>query len=422
MGGLACALILFVSDAWGVDLLVTNVRVFVGTGAEAIEGATVAVTGNRIEAISKGDINAPGARVIDAAGKTLMPGLINGHFHLFFDFQGERYFPSSDAEAEAYMDGKLREKLAAHLESGFTSLVSPIDFWPYIVRARDMVRSGSWSGPRLFVAGGALTSPGGHRICNAVTGEAKQWCNEHISIPVANAEQAREGVRFYAEGGADFIAFEDDSESPVDSEVISAIVEEAHHRDLRVFAHSVQAQNVNALHDAGVDGFLHAPDGVRPDDSPGFEFDGRKVPLAITLAYLEEPISSGEASDDQVQKYQAKRGYALEMFEAGAVPVFASDMPGIAPQQIVPIVVRSLTGLGLSNAEILKAATHDAAELLLGQSELGTVLPGQIADLIIVDGDPVHDLVALTRVEVVIKDGQIVVDKLSSKVESTQAN
>src|SRR5437867_2875481 len=101
--------LLRVPTAPAADLVIINARVFTGTGAAVMERANIAVTGQRIEAVSAGPITTTGARVIDAAGKTVMPGLIDGHVHLFFDLQGGpgARFPTNDADARAYIQNRI---------------------------------------------------------------------------------------------------------------------------------------------------------------------------------------------------------------------------------------------------------------------------------------------------------------------------
>jgi imidazolonepropionase-like amidohydrolase len=204
-------------------LLITNARVLVGTGGRVINNATIAISGTRIEAVSERALDAGGATVIDAGGRTVLPSLINGHFHLFFDFQGRRYFPRSDADAKTYMEREVREKLTAHLEQGFTSLLSPIDMWPYIADVRDLVASGAWQEPRLFIADGVLMSPGGHYVCRSEQGEARQWCDEHISFVVDGPEKAREGVRYYAQRRVDVIMYDGLTNARPVPEVVAAM-------------------------------------------------------------------------------------------------------------------------------------------------------------------------------------------------------
>ncbi len=409
-------MVAFAQPASAADLLITNARLFDGTGSGMIENASIAVANGRIEAISATPLVAAGATVIDAGGKTVMPGLINGHFHLFFDFYNEPpYVPRSDAEAQAFAREKLPEILAGHLEQGFTSMVSAIDFWPYIVDVREQVATGRLKGPRLFIAGGVLMNPGGHYACRAHTGIEKQWCDEHIAVPIDQPELARAAVRKFVEGGVDMIVYDGlTNTTGLKTEVVAAMTDEAHRHGLRVLVHNADARDAGALVEAGVDGFLHPPGGTRDTDGTLLAQVGAKqIPLAITLGRSERNIRLGRATERQIRDYEAVRHNVLTLLAAGAVPIFASDYPGIPPEEVAQMVVHVLSGVGLSNEAILLAATRDAAHRMLGRQDLGTLEPGKVADLIIVDGDPLDDLAALSRVRLVVKGGAVVVDRRS---------
>ncbi|MGH8210897.1 MAG: amidohydrolase family protein, partial [Steroidobacteraceae bacterium] len=347
-------------------------------------------------------------------GETVMPGLIQGHMHLFRDLKGKQYFiPKSDAEASAYLDSRAKQMLEEYLQNGFTSLLSAGDLWPQIADVRDKLAAGELQGPRLFIAGGSFAAPGGSYICTSRTDAEKLWCEQHIFAPMSNAEAAREGVRKYAARGVDVIVYDAVTNSRgFMPEIVTALTDEAHKHGLHVLVHNSDAKDVNGLLDAGVDGFVHPP-------SVTFDCDGvllkraghQHVPVAITLGGYEEEVSSGRATQAQRSDYVTSRHNAMMLLKAGAVPVFGLDKAGVAPQEMVAIVGRSMIDLGMSNAQVLQAATRNAAQSLLGKKDLGTLEPGQLADIIIVDGDPLQDLSALTRVKVVIKGGQVVVDK-----------
>lgn len=394
------------------DLVIINARLFVGIDAEAIDGATLVISGDRIKSVNPANgIDREGAVVIDADGKTVMPGLIDTHVHLFFDLQEDPYFPTTDAEARSYIEGSLRGKLEAHLEHGFTSVLSPIDFWPQIIQVRERVASGEFRGPRLFVAGGVLVAPGGHYICRSRSEDRRRWCNEHISIPVGNAEQAREGVRRYAEGGVDAIVYDSMTNAPtLARDVVHALVDEAHQHRLPVLIHGSDAGRFDDLIAAGVDGFVHPPGGTLDDGPLLLSGIDNSVGLGITIGETEEAIRKGERSPEEIAAYEQTRSNVRSLLSKGALPVFASDMPGASPGDTLPIVLRSLTNLGLSNAEIVRASTLYAAHEVLGRHDLGSLEPGKLADILIVDGNPLQDLAALQQVAMVIKDGKIVVD------------
>lgn len=401
------------------DLVITNARLFAATDSAVVERANIALTDGRIEAISTGAMNTVGAEVIDAKGMTVMPGLIDAHIHAFFKLpplgdtsQARPSFPKSEAEARAYIGGELREKLADLLQHGFTSILSSIDFWPLIVEVRERLAYGELKGPRLFVSGGGFGAPKPHPFCGG-----NAWCAEHISVPLGSPEQARDWVRRYAESGVDQIVMVNIPQpKPLSPEVIMAVTDEAHRRNLRVFLESpINAAEVPDLVKWGIDGFLHPPGMVLDQNGTLLAAAGKKhLPVAINLGVSEERHRlSPQIPPAELEKYKILRHNTLALLKAGATPVFGTDLgdkSGVSPDDMIRIGVRSLSGLGLTPTQILHAATRDAARSMLGREDLGTLEPGKTADVIIVDGDPLSDLEALTKVVVVIKEGTVVAD------------
>jgi imidazolonepropionase-like amidohydrolase len=399
------------------DLVITNARVFTATGADVIERGNVVIAGERIESITSGPVDTAGATVIDATGKMVMPGLIDAHLHAFFSLPSldgtvtDIIFPRSDAEARAYIRGPLQKKLIAYLEQGFTSLLSVIDFWPYILDVRNQLATGDLRGPRLFAAGGVFIPLGNHYICGG-----NAWCDEHTAVYISTAAQARDWVQRYADSGVDLLVHDSLSNPPrLSPTVLKALIDAAHERNLKVFLTQSDATNVVELVAAGIDGFLHPPKRTA-------DYDGslvapaavRHLPVAITIGSYEEMYRLGNASVDQLRSYRIRRQNILKLLELGAIPVFGSDLgdkPGTTPRDIIRIVTTAMTGVGLTREQVLQAATRNAAQVLLGQHDLGTLEPGSFADIIIVDGDPIIDLNALANVEIVIKGGEVVVDK-----------
>jgi len=409
-----CLVQLPAGTAIAADLVIINARLFSGTGVDVIEGASIVMAGERIESVSQGTVDTAGAEVIDAGGRTVLPGLIDAHVHLFFDLQGDVYFPTSDPEARSFIETRLRGDLEAYLEQGFTSVLSAIDFWPQIVEVRKRVLSGEFKGPRLFIGGGVFVAPGGHYVCRGLEEEdRRRWCDEHISVTVENPAQVRDGVGRYAASGVDVIVYDGRTNSPtLPVEVVAALVDEAHRQQLPVLVHNSDAAGLGGLTESGIDGFIHPPAGTDEDGDFWLESLGsQRIPLGITIGETEEAIRANKLSRDEIATYMAVRQNVLTLLEAGAVPVFASDIPGLSPKETLPIVLRSLSDLGLSNAEVLHAGTRDPARLIIRRQDLGTVEPGNLADIIIVDGNPLQDLGALRNVEIVIKDGKVVVDK-----------
>ena len=395
------------------DLVITNARLFDGTGDEVVENATIVVSGNQITAVSTGDADVEGATIIDAEGKTVMPGLIDGHVHVFFDATATGIeFPKSQAELDAYIETRLQEKFDDFLEYGFTSILSPGDSWPTIVNVRDRVAAGEIRGPRMFVSGGIFTAPGGHPAEGIICG-GNEFCTEHVAVEVDSEESAREWVRTYAESGVDLlkITYVEPNEEPLgpklEPEVMVAIIDEAHQQGIRALVHAWDAADVNELVDWGIDGFVH-PFGITLDEDGSLLKRAGEKGLAIPSTFARDAFFAGGASNPASDITLANVRTAMSY---GSPVVFGSDLPGIPTETVLNVVLTAMSNLGLSNAQILQAATRDTAQSLLAQADLGTIQPGNLADIIIIDGDPLADLNDLFKVEVVIKDGQIMVDK-----------
>lgn len=401
--------------ATAADLIVTNASLFDGTGRDLVYPASIVIEDGRVKRVEIGASTTDAPIIVDAGGKTVMPGLINGHFHLFFDLYSTPHqnFANNDEQAREYMRGKLPETLKSHLEQGVTALFSPIDFWPHIFDVRERVASGEILGPRVFVGGQILAHSGDHYACASSASAEGEWCNRRMVLYTDTPQEARTSVQRMIRDGADLIVFDATTNQPaLQKESLLAMVDEAHQHGLRIVAHNADARDVPAMVEAGVDGFVHPPGVTRDLDGSLMSALGeRGLPIEITLGFYQRLIAQGHASEANVAEYETLLNNVTRALEAGAVPIFASDMPGLPPEEVVPTVIRVMSGVGLDNKTILLSATRNAARDLLGQEDLGTIEPGKIADLIMVDGDPLSDLSALTRVELVIKDGRIVSDR-----------
>lgn len=402
-------------SAQAADILITNATVFDGTGRDLLHNASITIEKGRVLRVEQGSSQTTAPVVIDAAGKTVMPGLINGHFHLMFDYySGNSGNPAgSDEEARAYLRDKMPARLKGHLSHGITSLFSPIDFWPYIYDLRAQVASGEIAGPRLFVGGPILVNKGAHYACASEQPAAKKWCDEHIALFNDTPDKARAAIQQLVKDGADVAVFDAVTNQPqFNADAFQSMVDEAHRHGLRIVSHNANAKDAAAMVKAGVDGFVHPPTVTRDVDGKLLSMVGeRKLPLAITLGFFQRYLAEGYGTPKDLEEYNTLLTNVKVMLKAGATPIFASDMPGLPPEDVVPTITRVMSGVGLDNRSILLSATRDAARGLLGKKDLGTLESGQLADLIMLDGNPLQDLSALTRVQLVIKDGKVAVDR-----------
>lgn len=392
------------------DLVIYNTRLIDGTGA-VLEGVSIVISGDRIQSVSPGNAEVKAARRIDASGKTVLPGLIDVHVHLLF-VPGE----INDSTLPEFV-AKLPNHFANFLANGVTTIKSTADDVEAIVDVRDRIRRGELLGPRLFVTGPALTAPGGHPAGTALKNDP--WGRAHIAIELETEEEAREAVRRLARKNVDAIKFVflgsrtyGAVEVPMPKlspEIMKAIIDESHRQGLLVTAHTWDEGDAIAAVSAGIDGLEHGViSGRLTDDHLGSLMRDGGVSYVPTLRVYDTdfwwPVTSANLKG---------------LSEGGVRIVLGSDTfnPLLAPPGWSTVdEMEWMARAGLTPAQIIQAATRNAAEHLGVLDQLGTVEPGKFADLIIVDGDPLQDISALRNVEIVIKAGEVVVETLVAAI------
>ena len=154
-----------------LDILITNARIFDGTGT-ILDSGSIAIADGRIALVSEIAVVTPARVQIDATGKTVMPGLIDTHRHLLLSLMLDESFATSPSteKLDRWIEREIPQALRQYLESGITTVLSTADFFPSIVEIQRRVANGEMLGPRLLVAGAAFTAPDGHpavTICRA---------------------------------------------------------------------------------------------------------------------------------------------------------------------------------------------------------------------------------------------------------------
>ena len=386
-------------------IVVRNGRVFDGTGAAAREG-TLVITGNRITAILPP--NAPAtwprdARVIDATAKTVMPGLIDMHTHLSYVNPGVDPGRVTDAA-----DGALRgaERLRYFIESGITSIRDVGSFGSIGMILKDWVREDRIPGPRVFPAGQLIVGLGGHGA------EGDQGTSPLGStVRIANgADDWRRAVREQFNNGADVIKIA--SHFSVDE--VSAAVNEAHALGLRITC-DCETFYVERAVDAGVDMIEHplprTDEVIAKMAAKGVASDPTLVPYEIIFD------QSGGYWGSTSRRFTFSKEANLEMLRrlrrAGVKLGIGTDlvfdwyryMP--APYLLE---MQRFQQAGFTAPEVLAIATRQNAELLDMSDKLGTLAVGKLADVLVVNGRPDVTLDDITKVDVVIRNGTVVVE------------
>lgn len=384
----------------------------------------VLVRGEAIAAVGTGLEVPDGARVVDLAGKTLMPGLIDCHVHVNAH-SGD--LAGLGDQSPAYVAVKAGIELREMLHRGFTTVRDPggADFG-----IADAVTEGLIDGPRLFFGGKALSQTGGHvdmrprgrsvsddHQCCAGLGVV---CDGVDAVRKAAREQLRTGafhIKIMLSGGVASPTDRIDS-TQFSIEEIRAIVEEAEAANRYVAGHAYTARAINRGLEAGVRSIEH---GNLLDESSVELFLEHDAFLVPTLVTYERMAAEGTAHGLPAVSL-AKNGpvleaglRALELAHAAGVNLcYGSDLlGGMRRHQLEEFRIR---GAILPAADVIRSATVTAARLLGEEERLGRIVPGALADLLVVDGDPLADLAVLTdpdtHLKLIMQGGKVKADRL----------
>lgn len=386
------------------SIVLTGGRVFDGTGAPARD-ATVVLEGNRITALlPPGTRNFPdGARVVDVSGHTVLPGLIDLHTHLTYTDVGV-----SPADAVDEADATLRavERLRYYIESGITSVRDVGSHQDVPFRLKEWVRQRRIPGPRVFPAGQLITGTGGHGA-EGLTPAAPLY---GAVVEAEGPDAWRAAVRENFKRGADVIKVA----SHFSRDEIAAAVEEAHTLGIRVTC-DCETFYIDWAIEAGVDMIEHplprSDETIRRMADTGVG----AVPTAVPYVYIFD-IAGGYWGSTS-RRFTFSKEDNVEMLrrlrEAGVTLGVGTDLV-MDWFRYLPTAylteLKTFVEAGYTPAEALRAATGTSADLLDVGDRLGTLEPGKLADLLVVEGRPDEALDDLVRVRMVIRDGEVVVE------------
>lgn len=386
-----------------------------GTGNGSLPQAAVLVKGKRIEAVGTRDTVQlpPNAQIIDAKGKHLLPGLIDCHVHV----AASGYVPTRPKGSEtAYRTVIAINNLRSALQAGVTT-VRDVCGDRTNLALRTAVERGMLIAPRLFTAGKGICMTGGH-------GSGEPGFVHEVDTPDA----VRAAVRKELTAGADLIKLltSHRADYPEFSQgEIDAGTDEAHRFGLKVAIHAANFVSVRMAAQAGVDTIEHgsfvdeqAADLMAEKDIIIVPTLWVKHDLADRLEKLKatpEKFPWGDAKDLHIsatwfQRCVDQLPTTIELVRSKGIRIAAGTDFVMAdhPWALVPEEMAYLTKLGLSNMEAIESATRIGAEALGKADEFGTVEAGKLADLILVDRNPLQDITAMTDVSWVMKEGKVI--------------
>lgn len=360
------------------DLLITNVRIL--DDSTDIASGNIVIASGRIVSITSAVVAPGNLPVLNAGGMTAMPGFIDGHRHII------------NGESEQWLQDNASDRMQEYLDAGFTTLMSGGGPVPGILQLRDMIDNRELAGPRIITSGRA--DPGN----------------------LASAEQARERVRYLAGTGVEIIkARLEESEQ----EMLRVIIDEADKQGLEVMVHAVTVPLTIDAVNAGAGKLVHTPTRSLLEDTSGAIglVADADIPMTSTLG-IWVPIY-GENNEVQ---WRDRTPFPFEawpragngpvngrrLFDAGMTYAFGTDTQFLPrdslAHELIPL------RMVFSPRDIITIMGPNSADFVDRSGEIGLLAPGFLADIVLIDGDPLVDIHDLLDVQVVIKGGLVVAE------------
>lgn len=437
------------SAAWAQQATaISGATIIDGTGRDPIRDGVVVIEGSKIAAVGPlASVRIPaGARVIDATGKHVIPGLMDANVHLMLGSAIEfivRY--------EGRYEDLIEEAAQVSLKNGLTTVFDSWGPLQPLLNVRDRINRGETTGSRMFVAGNIVgfTGPFGHDFNGAAETTATPALVKRINavweentgpdLMYLAPEQLRIEIRKYIARGIDFLKYGATGHreeyflmfSPAAQQVI---VEECRRAGIPVQTHTTNVEGMRMVIEAGVDMLQHG-DWTGPTPIPGSTIKmliDRKIYSAIqpfTQKRIEialQEAEGGPPSSRRKEKVQTVHVNDTNLIKAGAPLLLATDAGMMDPDRRASMSARALTERstemgeahflwfkavaekGMKPMDAILAATRNIAAAYKRLDQLGTLEPGKLADLVVLDADPLEDLANIRRISMVVKGGQVV--------------
>jgi imidazolonepropionase-like amidohydrolase len=408
-GCMATALVFFGAfGAYAQNLTITNARILDGTG-RVIERGAIVVRDGKIVSVSA-TAPAGGGTTINAGGKTVMPGLVDGHRHIVTGNPAE------------WLTQRAPQQLQEFLDAGFTTVLAAIDP-PQAIEARKRIEAGQMKGPRLYVgtilpvAGATGPPPNG----DPARTDPARGPFPTTPAPAIPREATIKAVETAVQAGYDYLKVVlNTTQNGPEVETLKLIVAEGKKRNKPTIVHAVSVRDTLAALEAKPDMLVHTPHIGSLGDDPAAvkKIVDARIPMTSTLAVFVphfDPNGTALFRDRQPFPWNtlssAGQGpvNARLLWEAGMTYGYGTDTQW-PPKETLADELRALR-LVFSPQDVVKIITRNAAAATLHGTEIGTLEPGKLADMVIIDGDPLRDSDALLNVVTTIKGGQVVFEK-----------
>lgn len=386
--------------------LIKDVHVIVGDGSELFR-QNVLIRGGVIQRVSGEPIEDHAAAVIDGAGKSLMPGLIDCHVHI----QGLNN--RSDADSDRFLYGTIpgifKDKLLPYGVTTVKDMCAPRHF---IYKLRDEIRRGKIIGPELLIVGPNFTAPDGHPA-NTLGGN-NPWIRKEMAIEVNSPEQVSKGIQELKAAGVDYLKltyqggdywyFDKKLQiNKIAKPLMQQIIREGKENGLKTTAHVFYKDDVRELLEAGIYGIEHGilDESLSPDDGIirlWKESGAHYVPTVNAMTYEKKP------------DYLTNNKHNLKLLYDAGIPIAmgTDNMLEVMDGEIEHKELMYYVEAGLTPMQAIMLATKNAAEHLDIADRKGAVREGMEADLILLEQNPAEDISNIQFIDKVFLKGNLV--------------
>jgi imidazolonepropionase-like amidohydrolase len=388
-------------------------RLFDGTGKPLVQDALMVIENQRISAVgpaSQGPLPAD-VPVLEVGDRTVLPGLIDAHVHMLFTggaLSGQESRHATDSQA--LLTGARNAQLA--LQSGLTTVRDCGDRNYLSLVLRDYINSGGLPGPRLVCSGPVITTTAG-----------QLWWN---GLECDTDDELRRAVRTLVKNGVDFVKLmgSGGNATPGSNPEVSqypatgfrAVADDAHRMGKMVAAHVHGIDSMALAAEAGIDTLEHCPFRAHGTIKYQEQIVDKIINKGLIVS-LAMPATWYRLRVEDMQDVRAHPGHLWperydtirKMHAAGVKLVVSSDQgsTGTRIDELHLLMAFLVETIKMPAAEVLYGVTGLAAQAVGMADRLGTLAPGKLADIVVVDGNPLTDMTTMGRMHMVIKDGQI---------------
>jgi len=432
----AAILLLFlscISLAHSDSIIIEDVTLIDGTGRPAVNHASVLVQGDRISVVKRGKFSESErgkAQVINGTGKYLIPGLMDIHVHLVGSVKVTK---DALVKVKLNRDQGIRA-LQGYLYSGVTTIYDSGNTPEYIFTLRNQERTGELVSPRIFAAGGIVTYPGSHGGGPDATlvddwPEAKLQLAEHLGYQPDILKMTLEERGWGARPMIPLLPLS----------LMTNIIQYYSDHGIRTTAHAASELRARQAIFAGVDSLSHTVATGPITESFARLMAAKKIPMATTLTigdnysrlvehseYLDQPLYQAVFTQKEIKdlKNETLKKYneatwtwwwklmtpivlenIRQLNAAGALLALGTDQTqGPAVHREMELLVAA----GISTSDVIKIATLNGAKFLGKDETLGSIAEGKMADMVLLDADPLADINNAKLINTVVKNGEII--------------